>query len=111
MHARLTRKPSGQFLTTPLGMAGAVLEWVLVDKVIEMVHQGLRHFGRAAGPGAIGEAVDPVVGEAMHPFAEGRIRKVERGRDRLEAVPGDDCTHGLGTPEHPNLLRLFQERI
>ena len=50
-------------------MAGAVLEWVLVDKVIEMVHQGLRHFGRAAGPGAIGEAVDPVVGEAMHPFA------------------------------------------
>jgi hypothetical protein len=75
VHARLTRQQRGEFLTTPLGMAGAVLEWVLVAQVIAMVRQGLRHFWRAAGPGALGEAGDPVVGEAMHPCAEGSIRK------------------------------------
>jgi hypothetical protein len=36
---------------------------------------------------------------------------MERVRDRLEAVPCDDFAYGLGTPEHPRLLRLMQERI
>ena len=29
----------------------------------------------------------------------------------LEAVPFDDFAYGLGTPEHPGLLGLFQERV
>jgi hypothetical protein len=43
--------------------------WVLVDMVMELGRQGIRHFWRAARPGAIGEALAPMVGEAMHPFA------------------------------------------
>ena len=92
-------------------MAGAVLERVLVDQVIEMVLQGLCHFRRSPRAGTVGEAVDPMVSEAMDPFAEGRIRKVECVRDRLEAVPCHNFTHGLGTPEHPRLLRLGQEPL
>jgi hypothetical protein len=83
VHASLTRKQSGEFLTTPLGMAGAVLERVLVDEPIEVVRQGAGHFGRATGAGAIHQALDSLAGEAMDPFAQ-------RGVD----------THGL-TPVAP----------
>ena len=47
----------------------------------------------------------------MHPFAQRGIGEVQRVRDRLEAVPFHDFAHGLGTPEHAGLFRLFQERI
>jgi len=50
-------------------MAGAVLERVLVDQVIEMVLQGRRRFRRSTRAGTVGEAVDPMVREAMDPFA------------------------------------------
>jgi hypothetical protein len=92
-------------------MAGAVLERVVVDQTIEVVHYRSGHFWRSTGTRAIREALDPVLSEAMDPFAQRRIRKVERVRDRLEALACDNGTHGLGTPEHTSLLRLFQEGI
>jgi len=92
-------------------MARTVLERVLVDKAIEMVRQGLRHFRWSAGAGAIYQTLDPVMGKAMDPFAQRRIGKVKGVGDRLEALPLDDFTHGLGAPKHARLFRLFQERI
>ncbi len=92
-------------------MARAVLERVVVDEAIEVVRQGTRHFRRSTGAGTIRQALDPMVGKAMHPFAQRGIGKVQRVRDRLEAVPFDDFAHGLGTPEHAGLLGLFQERL
>ena len=50
-------------------MAGAVLEWVVVDEAIEVVRQRAGHCGWATRAGAIREALDPMVGKAMHPFA------------------------------------------
>src|SRR4030095_9314356 len=47
LHAGLAGRDGGEFLTTPLGMAGAVLERVLVDETIEVVCQGNRDFWRA----------------------------------------------------------------
>jgi hypothetical protein len=88
-----------------------MLEWVLVDEAIEVVRQRAGHCGWASRAGAIREALDPMVGKAMHPFAQRRIGKMERVRDRLEAVPFDDFAHRLGTPEHPGLLGLFQEGV
>jgi len=76
LHASLTRKQRGEFLTTPLGMAGAVLERVLVDEPIEVVRQATGHFGRATGAGAIRQALDALAGEAMDPFAQ-------RGRGKV----------------------------
>jgi len=90
-------------------MAGAVLERVLVDEPSEVVRQGTGHFGRATGAGAIHQALDALAGEAMDPFAQRGIGKVERGGHGLEAVPFDDGTHRLGTAEDTGLLGLPEE--
>ena len=42
-----------EFLATPLGVHRAVLEWVLVDKPIEVLFQRAGNFGRAARAGTI----------------------------------------------------------
>jgi hypothetical protein len=71
-------KHGGEFLTTPLGVVGAVLERIWVDKAIEMVRQGLRHFRRSAGAGTISQTLDPMMGKALDPFPQGGIGKVQR---------------------------------
>jgi hypothetical protein len=100
-----------EFLTTPLGIAGAVLERVLVDETIEAVRQGTRHFWRSTGARTIHQTLGALVGKAIHPFPQGGVCKLERVGDVVEAVPFDDFAYGLGTPEHPGLLGLFQERV
>jgi len=92
-------------------MAGAMLERVLVDEAMQVLFQGIRHFRRAPRTGAIHQALYPLVGKAMDPFTQRGIGKVERVRDGLEALSGDDVTHGLGTPEHAGLLGVFQARV
>src|SRR5215510_5076005 len=92
-------------------MAGAVLEGVLVDEPIEVVRQLAGYFAGAPGAGAIRQALDPLVGEAMDPLAQCRIGKVQRVGHRLEAVPVDDFAHGLGTAEDPGLLGLLEEGL
>jgi hypothetical protein len=92
-------------------MAGAVLERVLVDETIEVVCQGTRDFGRSTGARAIHQPLGALVGKTIDPFPHGGVRKLERVGDGLEAVPFDDCAYGLGTPEHPGLLGLFQQCV
>src|SRR5215813_8616243 len=92
-------------------MAGAMLEGVLVDESIEVLFQRAGHFGWATRAGAIRQALDPLVGEAMDPLAQCRIGKVQRVGHRLEAVPVDDFAHGLGTAEDAGLLSLLEEGI
>jgi len=111
LDARLAGEHGGEFLTTPLRMAGAVLEGVVVDKPIEVVCQRTGHFGWATGAGAIHQALDPLVGEAMDPLAQRGIGKVQRVGHRLEAVPLDDLAYGLGTAEDAGLLGLLKEGI
>jgi hypothetical protein len=57
-------------------MAGAVLERVLVDEPIAVGRQGTGHCGRAAGAGAIPQALGSLAGEAMDPLAQRGIGKV-----------------------------------
>jgi hypothetical protein len=111
LDAGLAGEDGGEFLTTPLGMAGTVLERVLVNEAIEVVRQGTRHFRRSPGAGAIREALDSVVGKPMDPFTQRRIGKLERVGDGLEALPFDDLAHGLGTAEDTGLPGLFQESV
>src|SRR5262245_28979383 len=92
-------------------MAGAVLEGVLGDEPIEVVRPLACYFAWAAGAGALRQALDPLVGEAMDPLAQGRIGKVQRVGHRLEAVPLDDFAHGLGTAEEAGLLGLLEEGL
>jgi hypothetical protein len=88
-------------------MVRAVLEWVLVEEAIKVVCQGTCHFRWATRARTVGEALHPLVSKAMDPFAERGIGKVQRVGDGLEALPADDITDGLGTPEDPGFLRLL----
>src|SRR4051812_49690285 len=92
-------------------MAGAVRERVVVDEPIKVVCQLTGHFGWAPGAGAIHQALDPLVGEAMDPLAQRRIGKVQRVGYRLETVPLDDLAHGLSTAEDACFLGLLEEGI
>ena len=55
-------------------MEGAVLQRVLINKAIEMLFQLTRHFRWSPGARAIPQALGPLLGKALHPFAEGGIR-------------------------------------
>src|SRR5438128_7516691 len=79
----LAGEHGGEFLTTPLGMARAVLERVVVDEAIEVVRQCTRHFRLSTGAGVIRQALDPVLGKAMDPYAQSGIEKVPRLHDRV----------------------------
>src|SRR5262245_1953782 len=92
-------------------MAGAVLEGVLVDEPSEVVRQRAGHCGWATGAGAIHQALHSLVGKAMDPLAQRGIGKVQRVGHRLQAVPLDDLTHGLGTAEEAGFLGLLEEDI
>jgi hypothetical protein len=61
-------------------MVRAVRERVVVDEAIEVVRQRAGHCGGATRAGAIHEALHPMVGKAMDPFAQCRIGKMERVR-------------------------------
>ena len=88
-----------------------MLQRVLIDQTMEVLCQLARHFGRSTGAGTSEQALGALVGKAIDPFPQGGVRKLERVGDGLEAVPFDDFAYGLGTPEHPGLLGLFQERV
>jgi hypothetical protein len=47
----------------------------------------------------------------MDPFAHGRIRKLERVGDGLDATSFDDVAYCLGTAEDARFFGLFQEGI
>jgi hypothetical protein len=49
--------------------------------------------------------------KAMHPFAQGRIRKLERVGDVLEALSFDDIAHGLGTAEDAGFFGRLDEGV
>jgi len=111
MDPGLASEDGSKFLTTPLGLVGAVLERVLVNEVIEVVRERAGHFGWATRAGVVGEALHPLGGKTMYPFAQRGIGKVQRVRDGLEALPFDDVTHSLSTAEDARLFGLFQEGV
>ena len=92
-------------------MPRAVLKRVLVDKPIKVLCQGTGDCGRAPGAWTSGEAVYPLMGKAMDPFPQGRIRKVQRVRDRLQALAFDDLAHGLRPTEDVGFLGLFEKSL
>jgi hypothetical protein len=88
-----------------------MLQGVLIDEAIEVLFQFAGHFRGSTRPRAIHEALRTLIRKAMDPFAQGRIRKLERVRDVLHALAFDDLAYGLGTAEDARLFRLFQEGI
>jgi len=88
-----------------------MFQGILIDEAIEVLFQFTGHFAGATGARAIHQTLRALVGEAVDPFPQGRIGKVQRVGDRLEALPLDDVAHSLGTAEDAGLFRLFQEGV
>jgi hypothetical protein len=92
-------------------MEKAVLDRVLIDEAIEVLFEGAGRFRGSPWARAIHQALGPLGGKAMHPFAQGRIGKLERVRDVLEALAFDDFTDGLRATEDAHLFGLLQHRL
>src|SRR5213594_4465759 len=76
-----------------------------------MLFKFARDFRGSTGARAIQQALDTLIGKAMHPFAQGRIGKLERVRDVLKALSFDDFTDGLGATEDAHLFGLLEHRL
>jgi len=85
-----------------------MVEGVFVHEAIKVLGQCPGDFRGSTGAGAIHQPLDPLVGEAMDPLAQGGIGKVQRVGHRLEALAFDNLAHGLGAAEDPGLLRLLE---
>jgi hypothetical protein len=83
----------------------------LIDEAIEMFFQRAGDFGRATGARAIHQTWGALVGKAMHPFPQGRIRKLERVGDVLDTPSFDDVAYRLGTAEEARFFGLCQEGV
>jgi hypothetical protein len=54
-----------------------VLEGVLINEVVEVLFECAGDFARATGARAIPQTLGSLIGKALHPFAQGRIRHME----------------------------------
>jgi hypothetical protein len=92
-------------------MDRAVLEGILVNETIEVLCEFARHFGRATRTRAIHQARRSLLGKALYPFAQRRIRKVQGRGDGLDVVAGDDLTDGLCAAKDTGLLGLLEHGV
>jgi len=111
LDASLLGQHRGQFAATPLGRTGTVLEGVLIDQAIEVLFECTRHFGWAARARAIHQALRSLLGKALHPCAEGSIRKVQGRGDGADVVACNDLPDGLRAAKDAGLLGLFEHGI
>jgi len=88
-----------------------VLERVLIDEAVEGLCECARDFARSSRTRTIHEAGHALVGKALHPFAEGRVGKVEGRRDGVDMVASNDLTDGLRPAKAPSLLGLLQDGL
>ena len=88
-----------------------MLEGVLINETIEVLFEGTGHFRGAPGARAIHQPLHPLVGKAIDPLAERRIRKGEGVRDGLQTLAFDDRAHSLGTAEDAGFFRLLYEGV
>jgi hypothetical protein len=94
-----------------MGMAGTVLQGILIDQAIEVLFQRAGHFGRSTGARAIPQTLGALFGKALYPFAQGRRRKMEGSRDGRGVLARDDFTDGLRTAKDPGFLGLFEHGV
>jgi len=85
-----------------------MLEGVLVNETIEGLFQGTGDSARAARARTITQARGPLIGKALHLCAEGRIRKVERRRNRVDMVASHNLPESLRATKDARLLGLLE---
>lgn len=85
-----------------------MLERVLIDEAVEMLCECAGDFARSPRTRPIHQACHAGVGKALHPFAEGRVGKVEGRRDSADVVASDHRTDSLCTAKDTGLFGLFK---
>jgi len=88
-----------------------MLQWVLIDEALEMPFKCASHFGWATSTGAIQQALGTLLGQALAPLAEGRMRKVEQRGNGIDVVARDDLADGWRAAQDPRFLRLFEHGV
>ena len=85
-----------------------MLQRVLIDEAIEVLCQLARDFRRSPGARAVQQALGPLLGKALHPFAHSRIGQVEGHGDGGDMLTRDHRPDGLRTAKDPRFLGLFE---
>ena len=88
-----------------------MLEGVLIDQAIEVLFQLTRDFGRSPGARAIQQALRPLMGKALHPFAQGGIGQKEGGGDGGDVLTRDHRMDSLCTAKDTRLLGLLEHGV
>jgi hypothetical protein len=88
-----------------------MLKRILIDEALEMPFKFAGHFGWATGTRAIQQALGTLLGKALYPFAEGRIRKVKQRGNGINVVARDDLADGLCAAKDPSFLRLLEHGV
>lgn len=88
-----------------------MLERLLLDEAIEVSFQFTGDFVRSARARTIVQALGPLLGKALNPFSERRIRQVEGRGDRVDVAACNDLTDGLRAAKAPGLFRLFKQGL
>ena len=101
----------GECTATPVEREGAVLQGVVIDEAVERLCECARDLRGSTGARAIPQALDTLIGTAMHPCAQGSLGKLERVRDVWQARSFDDVTAGLGATEDAPLFGLLEHRL
>jgi hypothetical protein len=89
-------------------MEGAMLQGVLIDEAIEVLFECAGDFAWATRARAIQQPLGPLIGKALHPFAQGRIRQTEGGRDGGDVLTRDHRMDGECTAKDTRLLGLLE---
>ena len=88
-----------------------MLQRVLIDEAVEVLCEFARDFARSSRTRTIHETGHALVGKALHPFAEGRVGKVEGRRDGVDMVASNDLPDGLRPAKDPSLVGLLQDGL
>ena len=88
-----------------------MLEGVFVHEAVEVLGQCAGDFCGSTRAGAIHQALDTLICEAMDPLAQGGIGKLECVGNGLKALPFHDLAHGLSTAEDAGFCGLFYEGV
>jgi hypothetical protein len=83
----------------------------LVDEAMEMLFSLAGHFGGSTGAWPIQQALRTLAGEALDPFAEGRIGKVEQRGDGIDVVAHADLTDSLRAAKDSGFFRLLEHGL
>jgi hypothetical protein len=88
-----------------------VLEGRLVHEPIAVLFECARHCGRAPRTWAIHQARRSLLGKALHPCAQSRMRKVKGRGDGMDVVASDNLTDDWRAAKDARLLGLREHGI